>query len=241
MPMHDWTRVPAGYFHAFHHSWIEELHRALNRGLLPPDYYAAPEQVAGGFGPDIVTLHGHQPDPGGGGLGVAGKPAVGYMVRTRRGLTPRKSAVVVRHVSGDEVVAVVEIVSPGNKASRAALRSFVTKARELLEQQVHLAVVDPFPPGRRDPGGVHRAIWDVVDDADAEPYTPPADRPLTAAAYASGPVVAAFVEPVGVGQLLPELPVFLDFDRWVPAPLEATYQAAWEALPRPWRAAVTAG
>ena len=25
MPVHDWTRVEAGIFHAFHHSWIEEI------------------------------------------------------------------------------------------------------------------------------------------------------------------------------------------------------------------------
>ena len=50
MPIHDWTRVEAGIFHAFHHSWVEEIARALNRGLLPPDYYALPEQIAGGGG-----------------------------------------------------------------------------------------------------------------------------------------------------------------------------------------------
>src|SRR5439155_24718700 len=58
MPVHDWTRVEAGIFHAFHHEWISEIGRALNRGLLPPDYYALPEQQAAGFGPDILTLHG---------------------------------------------------------------------------------------------------------------------------------------------------------------------------------------
>src|SRR3954447_8617745 len=42
MPIHDWTRVDAGIFHAFHHGWIEELSRRLNRGLLPEDYYALP-------------------------------------------------------------------------------------------------------------------------------------------------------------------------------------------------------
>src|SRR5437588_8415617 len=56
MPVHDWTRVDAGIFHAFHHDWITEIARALNRGLLPPDYYALPEQIAGGLGPDVLTL-----------------------------------------------------------------------------------------------------------------------------------------------------------------------------------------
>jgi hypothetical protein len=56
MPIHDWTRVDAGIFHAFHHDWITEIARALNRGLLPASYYALPEQLAGGLGPDILTL-----------------------------------------------------------------------------------------------------------------------------------------------------------------------------------------
>ena len=43
MPMHDWKRVEAGIFHAFHHEWISEISRALNRGLLPDDMYALPE------------------------------------------------------------------------------------------------------------------------------------------------------------------------------------------------------
>jgi hypothetical protein len=61
MPMHDWTLVEAGIFHAFHHRWISAISDTLNTGLLPPDYYALPEQQAAGFGPDVLTLQG-QPD-----------------------------------------------------------------------------------------------------------------------------------------------------------------------------------
>lgn len=35
MPMHDWTRVEAGIFHAFHHRWISALSDTLNGGTLP--------------------------------------------------------------------------------------------------------------------------------------------------------------------------------------------------------------
>src|SRR5258707_15533745 len=63
MPVHDWTRVPAGIFNAFHHDWITEIARALNRGLLPADYYALPEQIAGNFGPDVLTLSTTHPVP----------------------------------------------------------------------------------------------------------------------------------------------------------------------------------
>jgi hypothetical protein len=55
MPVHDWTRVDAGIFHVFHHRWISAISDALNQGILPPDYYALPEQHAAGFGPDVLT------------------------------------------------------------------------------------------------------------------------------------------------------------------------------------------
>ena len=56
MPVHDWTRVSAGTFHAFHVSWISEIQASLNSGILPRDYYAQAEQIAGPFAPDILTL-----------------------------------------------------------------------------------------------------------------------------------------------------------------------------------------
>jgi len=58
MPMHDWTRVDAGIYHAFHHEWISEIHRAVMK-RLPEDYYSLPEQQAAGFGPDVLTLTCH--------------------------------------------------------------------------------------------------------------------------------------------------------------------------------------
>lgn len=48
--------VEAGISHAFHHKWISEVSRALKRGLLPKSLYALPQQIAAGFGPDVLTL-----------------------------------------------------------------------------------------------------------------------------------------------------------------------------------------
>src|SRR5262249_50628681 len=64
-------------------------------------------------------------------------------------------------------------------------------------------------------------------------------KPLTCASYRAGPLAEAFVEPVSVGDRLPDLPVFLVADEYVPVPLETTYQAAFEAVPDFWREALT--
>jgi len=53
----------------------------------------------------------------------------------------------------------------------------------------------------------------------------------TAVAYRAAPVKTAYVEPVAVGDELPELPVFLTEEEYILAPLEETYQASWAAFP----------
>src|SRR5690348_3533037 len=141
MPMHDWTRVAAGIFHAFHHDWITEIGRALNSGLLPDDYYALPEQQAAGFGPDVLMLQTQTAENavGGGTATVAPtRPQTRFTAETDAEFYRRKkSSIVVRHVSGDRIVAMVEIVSPGNKSTRHAFQAFVQKACELLEHRIH--------------------------------------------------------------------------------------------------------
>ena len=155
-------------------------------------------------------------------------PRTRFVARVQEEPYSRKAnRVTIRHRHG-RVIAVVEIVSPGNKSSRDALRAFVEKMTDLLREGVHLLIVDLFPPGPRDPEGIHKVIWDELRE---EPFELPPDKPLTLAAYSAGAVKTAYVEPVAVGDLLPEMPLFLEPEAYVPAPLEATYQTAWNVFP----------
>jgi len=120
-------------------------------------------------------------------------------------------------------------VSPGNKASRNAFRTFIAKACAALNHKVHLLLLDLLPPTPRDPQGIHGALLEELENAD---YTAPPDKPLTLAAYKVGPVIRAYVEPVAFGDRLPDMPIFLDPEYYVTIPLEATYQAAWLGMPR---------
>ncbi|OYV81948.1 MAG: hypothetical protein B7Z73_17530, partial [Planctomycetia bacterium 21-64-5] len=231
--------VDAGIFHDFHQSWIIELKGALNQGRLPRDYYALAEQIAGGRGPEVVTLKGPArepllPDDAAGGVALAeAPPQVQFHLKAEGDWYAAKAnAVVIRHISGHRVVAVVEIVSPGNKSNSHALRAFVAKAAELLRAGIHLLVVDLSPPGPRDPQGIHKPIW---DEFIANEFVLPEGKPLTLAAYAVGTFPEAFVEPITVGQKLPDMPLFLSPDIYVPVPLEATYQSAWATVPAYWR------
>jgi hypothetical protein len=236
MPIHDWTRVEAGLFHAFHQHWIIFLCDALNAGGLPPEYFALPEQPIRGPIPDVLTLRlavqGGESSEHRAGVAVAAvPPPVRHILRTEENLCARKAdRVTVRHKRG-EIVAVIEIVSPGNKGSRNALRSFVAKSTRLIEQGVHLLVIDLFPPSERDPQGIHPALWSDFEEDEDEEFTLPADKPLTLASYDAGPPPTAYIEPVGVGDAMPEMPLFLEPEFYVPAPLEATYQISWSHFP----------
>lgn len=237
MPIHDWTSVDAGLFHAFHQRWISALSDVLNTGVLPRDYYALAEQSVGGLIPDVLTLRPaeNEPEPEADaestGTAVATVPPRTRIIRQaeERIYVRKADRIAVRHRHG-QVVAVVEIVSPGNKASAHALRAFVEKSAELIDRGIHLLVIDLFPPGKRDPQGIHKAIWDEFVEEDFER---PDDQPLTLVSYDAQPLPIAYVEPVAVGDVLPDMPLFLRPGEHVPAPLEATYQTAWTFFPAP--------
>lgn len=244
MPIHDWRRVEAGIFHDFHCSWIAEIKKVLNAGLLPADYYALSEQITGVFGPDVLTLHepASWPIPPGkesnGGIAIVdAPPRVEFHARVEADRYAAKArSVVIRHLSGHRIVAILEIVSPGNKDGRMEFAAFIHKAQQALLSGIHLLIVDLFPPTRRDPDGIHRAIWDREDEGD---YRLPEDRPLTCASYLGYPGVEVYLQPVAVGDTLPDMPLFLTRETYVPVPLEATYQAAWRSVPRFWQEALT--
>jgi Protein of unknown function (DUF4058) len=233
MPIHDWSRIDSGIFHDFHQAWTIELRNALNSGALPPGYFALAEQVLSGPIPDVVTLQwqaaGAEGPAAGGGIAVSEAPPKARFVASAEldTYTVKANRITIRHRLG-KVVAVIEIVSPGNKSSRAALRVFAEKAYELLRQGINLLIVDLFPPSPRDPQGIHKVIWDEVRE---EPFELPPDKPLTIAAYSAGEPRTAYVEPVAVGDQLPKLPIFLDYNTYVPAPLEATYLETWRKCP----------
>ncbi len=236
MPVHDWTRVSDGIFHDFHYSWVLEIKRALRRGILPRGYYVMAEQIGGDVGtPDVLTLQtaGQKPESEGPLSGTAtlaeSPPVVQARTTIARDCYARlQRTLVIRHTSGDRIVAMIEILSPGNKSSRHALRSFLDKAVAALDSGIHLLLVDVHPPGPRDPNGIHGAILHEIGTQD---YALGSERPLSAVAYRGGIVVEAFVAHFVVGEPIPAMPLFLTPENYVNVPLEAAYMAAWEDVP----------
>jgi hypothetical protein len=238
MPIHDWTKVKAGIFHDFHHAWISELRNVLNGGLLPSGYYALVEQITRPFGPDVLTLQANGKSNSGGLTAgprtvalLEKPPKVRVIQKSETDLYAKKAnRIAIHHSTDDRVVAMIEIMSPGNKSSRHAIDELLDKIWSVIDQEIHLLVIDLFPPTARDPNGIHGLIW-----GDAAP-TPPADQPLTLVAYQASMPHCAYVEPTGLGAALIDMPLFLDEGHYVPVPLEATYRAAWRGVPERWKA-----
>jgi hypothetical protein len=123
----------------------------------------------------------------------------------------------------------IEIVSLGNKDSQTAIDQFIRKAADFLYNGIHFLMVDHFPPTARDPLGLHHLLWATLTDDPFE--APPPDKPLSSSSYDAGSDLAAYVEPLAVGDVLPSMPLFLEPGMHVLAPLEETYMRSWDAFP----------
>lgn len=214
MAVHNWKRVEADIFHAFHLMWIAELDKVFNGGLLPSEYYAIPEQhAASSISP--TTLHA-TPDP----------------------LPPtteaRRRTLAIRHVSHHRLVTLIEIVSPANKDRVQSVADFAGKVVSAFDYGVHVFLVDPLLPGPHDPAGMHGAIWQRLESTE-EPYDLPANDRLTLASYVAAEQVDIYLEHPALGAPLPDMPLFLRPDRYVSVPLEATYVEAYRSMPAFWR------
>jgi hypothetical protein len=248
MPVHDWTQVDAGVFHDFHLAWIARLKGALNEEILPRPYYALAEPLLGDIGPDVIAVEAaprsgevpieppreeeprlhHDATEG----AVALAPGEILVEEFQPDPYARKARqITIKNAwDGDRVVAVIEVVSGGNKSSRARAEQFLDKSVGLLETGIHLVLVDLHPGTRIVPDGFHALISEQLGH---EPSPPPAERPLSAVSYQVLEMGAlrAHLVPLRVGDRLPDLAVFLGPHEFVRLPLEATCEESFRTVP----------
>ncbi len=243
MPIHDWSQIPSGLFHDFHQSWSIRIKIALNAGILPKGICALVERRSGLRESEVLALEspGVSLNSGFGSddsVATTEPPVAQFVSRTTKELyAARANRIVIKHRLG-RTIAVIEIVSPGNKDSRAAMRDFVEKIIDFLRAGIHVLIIDLFPPTPRDPFGIHKVIWDEIEEKD---FTLPEGKDRILASYETGGVRAYYVEAIGVGDILPDMPLFLANSWHVPVPLESTYQATWDACPEVYREAIETG
>ena len=245
MPIHDWTRVEAGTYHAFHLAWLGELQKSLNGGRLPAGYYALAEQRADEVIPDVLALHESDPftteppEPEGGGVATLTKtrPAAQERLIAEVPVKGKRRTLTIRSTAGHRIIAFVEIVSPSNKDRVDSVSDFTAKVIAALATGIHVLMIDPFPPGSSDPAGMHAAVWRRATGAKPRPRD---ERPLTFASYLAAKPVQAFVNRLDIGDPLPDMPLFLTRTKYVDVPLESTYMAAYAGMPDFWRKVIEA-
>ncbi len=132
--------------------------------------------------------------------------------------------------SDKTLVAVIEIISPGNKSDKNAFDKFIGKAIAWIARGIHLLIIDPFPPTRGDPLSLPRAIWDNFDDRSK--FKPTARKNRVLASYDAGIPKSAYVEPFGVGDILKDMTLFLLPGEYINVPLEQTYTESWKVFPK---------
>lgn len=235
MPVHDWSQVLPGIFHDFRFSWVARISDALNSRLLPKTHYALLERPPV-HRTAMASDRAQWDEHGGTAIAVKRKPPRVRFIET---VEPEIYAHIADRIAiyrsdDDHVMAYIEIVSPGNKHSDSSVRKFLAKLEEALERGCHLLVIDPHPPTGRDPNGLHARFWtEVVGQPDSPGVT--AEESLAVMAYRSDVVPTAYFTPFAVGGPLPEMPLFLDPDRYIDVPLEQTYQNAWKSVPARWK------
>ena len=246
--VHDWTRVDAGTFHVLHTAWLGELQKALNRGGMPPGYSAMVQQPGAVGNADVLSLRtddappldrgGASPawPPAGGAVAVADAPPAAEARVCVAGVRryPRRE-LLIRHRTGRRPVALIEIVSSGNKASVAEAERFVSEVADAVANGLHVLVL--HPPTARDPDGLHGLIGPLIGD-DGFRFDPA--EPLLAASYLADDPPTAYLRRLAVGDELPDMPLFLDPGHYVNVPLAATYAEAFGGMPAEERAVLAA-
>jgi len=226
MPLHTWPNARVAW-KSFHQLWIAKITEHLNQ-ILPAGFQARPEELIIGIAPDVLVMEEEPlapPDP-------ATLTALGEATFTAILTLPADYPFVGVYSQRDanRLVAAIEVISPGNKDRLSAAQNFVNKAILLLQDGVHLMVIDVI----RDPAyAMRQALLRELGLKAQQEQTP-----LWAASYCALPeddphphiTVREWAEELRPGGTLPALPLFLQYDQWwVMVDLEATYQATLRA------------
>ncbi len=212
MPVHDWTKVDSSIFHAFHQGWSIEISVRLNREL-PKDHYS------------LITKNSN----------IAPLRRIDDATAYQN----KKNIVVVHRASDDRIMAIIELISPGNKTTSAGVKRLIEKVTGLIHEGIHVLLVDVLPGTAHAPESLHESIWHNMQPSSVEQGNDP-KKPLKAVSYecslASG--CNAYIEDFAIGDAIPTMPLFLLPEHFLNTPLEETYNSAFAAMPLRWRTVI---
>jgi Protein of unknown function (DUF4058) len=239
MPLRDHFHPPLAnrrHWESFHSGWANTIVRHLAT-RLPPGYFAEPHLHLGTqVEVDVATfeeesLPGGEPDQGNGvATAVWAPPAPVQTLATAFVAQDLFEVRVYDENRSQRLVAAIEFVSPSNKDRPENRRAFAVKCASYLQQRVAVIVVDVVTDAHFN---LHREILDVMELADATPWTDEVN--LCAVAYRAMKEqkkwrVEVWPQALTVGAALPTLPLWLASNLAVPLLLEETYEETCRIL-----------
>jgi hypothetical protein len=216
---------------SFHALWAAALVGQLNQ-RLPPRYLASMHVHLGRRVEADVAEFDYGEEETTSGNGPAGAAAVAKWAPPAAALTvaavfPDDVEVqVIDTRDGAVVVAVVELVSPGNKDRAEERRGFAAKCVAYLQRGIGLIVVDTVTTRQ---ANLHEEVLEMLGHAG--PSGLPGQSLLYAAAYRPARrqernEIDVWPEPLSLGEGLPTLPLALRGFGCVPLDLESAYSEA---------------
>lgn len=224
---------PHHHWESFHSNWATRIADGITV-VLPPEFQVEEHTHAGpGFEIDVATYEGESAVRASAAAGpaLATQVAPAYAPPAPDGTMPAAfpdtfEVRVFSTTAGLTLVAVIELVSPGNKDRPAERRAFVAKCASYLAQGVSLIVVDIVTSRH---ANLHNDLMRLLDAAPDFDF--PAGVPLYAVAYrpvrrGDQEAIDLWRHRLAVGAPLPTLPLRLTGELFVPVDFEAAYQEA---------------
>lgn len=241
MPLRDHFRPPVwrqASWEGFHGLWPGVMVQQLVK-VLPNAYSAEPRvHLGSNFEIDVCAFEGDEsPTPldsdasaGGAATATLAPPAPTQVVEVDLTEEYAYEVLIYDHERGRQLVAAVELVSPGNKDRPEKRRAFVAKCATLLQNRVCVSIVDIVTTRQ------FNLFTEMMDLAGRPNPAFTAAAPVTYATTCRGrkvneqPRLEIWAYPLVVGQPLPPLPIWLTENLHVMLDLEASYEDTCRTL-----------
>jgi hypothetical protein len=247
MPLYDHFHRPLSDIHeweSFHNRWSVAIADDLNRRLPKRFLASAPQHLGPFVSADVAEKELLSPDAGetrngtpvratdDGGIAVAIEKAIYSPPATTLSMPmsfPEEYRVEVRDtLRVSRILAVIELVSPGNKDDTESRETFAGKCLSYLAKGIGLVVID-IVTGRL--ANLHN--WMVKLAKHDAKFEMPGNPPIYTSAYRpvhrnKEDAIDLWMWPLVVGSVLPIVPLALKEFGTVPLNLEATYRESCE-------------
>lgn len=242
MPLLDHFHPPLSpirHWEAFHARWAASIADALNRDLPPKFYYAEAQVLVGGRIEIDVAAFDERPR----GETSGGEGNTATAIAEPQPWAPPNATMVMPAIypdslevlvfngeSGPNLVAAIELISPGNKDRPEYRRAFAAKCASYLHQGIGLVTIDIVTSRQRN---LHNELIHLMGSADSfllleGALLAVAYRPSRRSHDENSGVVEIWHSELALGQPLGNIPLALDRGLFLPLDLDATYSEACE-------------